>query len=289
MPEVGRAVRLIIISGVSGGGKGVVLRAFEDLSFHCVDNPPLTLLPGLSKELASRGIERAAVVIDARNAVSDFSSVAEVIASLREADVACEVVFLEAEDAILLKRFSETRRRHPLTSPAMSLAEALGLERRALEPLREAADLVIDSSTTNQHELRERIYERYAGGPQRGLSLMFQSFGFKRGVPPDADMVFDVRCLPNPYWRAGLRVQTGRDPGVIAFLEGESSVQAMIASIAGYLEQWVPAFEADNRAYLTVAVGCTGGHHRSVYVVERLGERFGANREGVIVRHREIG
>ncbi|MGI9332458.1 MAG: RNase adapter RapZ [Gammaproteobacteria bacterium] len=282
-------MRLILISGVSGGGKGVVLRAFEDLSYHCVDNPPLTLLPGLSQELAARGIERAAVVIDARNAISDFGSVAQVLMALREADVTCEVVFLEAEDAILLKRFSETRRRHPLTSPAISLAEALGLERRALEPLREAADLVIDSSLTNQHELRERIYERYARGPQRALSLMFQSFGFKRGVPPDADMVFDVRCLPNPYWRAGLRVQTGRDADVIAYLERQPAVTSMIGSIAAFLEQWVPAFEADNRAYLTVAVGCTGGHHRSVYVVERLGEHFGSDREGVIIRHREIG
>lgn len=281
-------MKLVVISGVSGGGKGVVLRAFEDLGYHCVDNPPLGLLPELCAELSQRSIERAAAVIDARNAVTEFGQVSSVLEQLGTEGASCEVVFLEAEDGILLKRFSETRRRHPLTSSDISLAEALVRERLALGPLREIADLVIDTSATNQHELRERIYERYARGPQRGLSLMFQSFGFKRGVPADADMVFDVRCLPNPFWRSGLRVQSGRDADVVAYLESQPAVVAMVDSIARYLHEWVPAFEADNRAYLTVAVGCTGGQHRSVYVVESLGRLFSEQREGVIVRHREI-
>lgn len=283
-------MRLIVISGLSGAGKSVAMDALEDLRYYCIDNLPVNLLPALTAELNrsdQSAYQRAAVAIDARNPAPALLALPDIIRGLRADGLVDELVFLEAQNDSLVRRFSETRRKHPLTADNISLAEAISRERALLAPLRLEADICIDTSRTHLHELRELVRQRVDRRPLRQLSILFQSFGYKHGVPPDADMVFDVRCLPNPYWKPHLRPLTGRDPEVKAFLEAEPLVQEMFETLRRFLERWIPQFEAENRAYMTVSIGCTGGRHRSVYLCERLREHFQQCRPAVLVRHRE--
>jgi UPF0042 nucleotide-binding protein len=283
-------VKLIVISGLSGAGKSIALNVLEDLGYYCVDNLPLGLLEAFASELAAARPtpERVAAGIDARNLGAAFDRFPDIKTAIQNQGVDCEVVFLEADDNAITKRFSETRRKHPLTAANVALPEAIQRERTLLEPVRDLADSCIDTSHTQYHELRELIRERVDRRPPETMSLQFLSFGYKHGIPLDADFVFDVRSLPNPYWEAGLRQLNGRDEKVIAFLDSQPVVSAKLESMREFLAQWISAFENDNRAYLTVAVGCTGGNHRSVYVVERLAEQFRAGRSGILVRHRDI-
>ena len=267
------------------------MSSLADLDYYCVDNLPLALLPALTEELQrqqSAGCDHVAVAIDARNTGTEFSRFSDIIGQVRDIGADCQLVFLEAEDDVLIKRFSETRRKHPLTASDLSLGEAIAVERELLEPVRRQAHICIDTTNTHLHQLRDLIRQRVDVRPQGSLTVLFESFGFKHGVPLDADMVFDVRCLPNPYWEPTLREFSGLDAPVQAYLQAKPPVEAMIESLRSFLVTWVPAFEAENRNYLTIAVGCTGGHHRSVYVVERLGEYFSDLRDPVLVRHREL-
>jgi len=283
-------VKLIVISGLSGAGKSIALNVLEDLGYYCVDNLPLGLLEAFASELsAARPTpERVAAVIDARNLSIAFDRFPDIKAAIQHQGVDCEVVFLEADDNAITKRFSETRRKHPLTAANVALLEAIQRERVLLKPVRDLADSCIDTSHTQYHELRELIRQRVDRRPLETMSLQFLSFGYKHGIPLDSDFVFDVRSLPNPYWEVGLRQLNGRDEKVIAFLNSQPVVSAMLESLKDFLSKWIPAFESDNRAYLTVAVGCTGGNHRSVYVVERLASEFREGRNGVLVRHRDV-
>lgn len=284
--------RLIVVTGLSGGGKTVVLNALEDLGYYCIDNLPIGLLPEFirqSRENDQTLYRRVAIGIDARNPADALSRFPDHLRNLGSGNFTAELLFVEANDETLIKRFSETRRKHPLSSDGVSLSDAIGRERQLLGTLSERADLRIDTSHTYVHQLRDFVRERVARRAVGTLSLQFVSFGFKHGIPPDADFVFDVRCLPNPYWDAQLRDHSGRDPGVIEFLGRAPVVGEMVADIGVFLDAWVPRFVAENRSYLTVAVGCTGGHHRSVYVVDRLAARFGVpGRKTVAVTHRDI-
>lgn len=281
-------MHLVIISGRSGSGKSSALHLLEDEGYYCIDNLPVSLLPHLVGALSDSGPPQwVAVCIDARNASKDLSRFGELLAALPE-DVRTDILYLDADDHTLIKRFSETRRRHPLSDQNTALAEAIAREKRLLEPLAMQAGLVLDTSAMNVHELRTAIRQRLVGNRATGLSLLFQSFGFKRGIPVDADFVFDLRALPNPHWDPTLRSLSGRDPAVMAFLDRESDVDAMYNDVSAFLERWLPEFEANNRSYITVALGCTGGQHRSVYMAERLGRHFAKQFKNIQVRHREL-
>ena len=283
-------MKLFIISGLSGSGKSTVLHVLEDIGFFCIDNLPISLLSNFAAQMVStpeRFYEYAAVGIDARNRSEDLKRFPAILAGLRTANLSCEVVFLDADDNILIKRFSETRRKHPLSQGNVSLAEAINLERQLLDPLSHEADLYLETSHTNLHQLRDIIKERLTKSDNKSLSLLFMSFGFKHGVPADADYIFDVRCLPNPYWEARLREYTGRDKPVMEFLEKHDAVTEMHDDIKNFAEKWIPRIKAADRTYLTIAIGCTGGHHRSVYLIEKLSQHF-AKQYDLIVRHREL-
>jgi len=281
-------VRIIILSGLSGSGKSVALHMLEDLGFYCIDNIPAALLkPFISHTVRSPAptYERTAVGLDARNTAAEIATVPQLIDELRRSGIHCEVIFLVTSDEELLRRFAETRRKHPMSSHSVGLREAMALERQLLEPIVYAADLVIDTSKMGVHSLREIIHQRVEQRAVGRLSITFESFGFKHGIPGDADFVFDARSLPNPYWEPGLRNLTGRDPEVIRFLEQQTNVAALIADIARFISARIPEYQGSNRGYLTVAVGCTGGQHRSVYIVDRLAEQFARTYANVTVRH----
>lgn len=283
--------RLIIVSGLSGSGKTVALHTLEDSGCYCIDNLPVTMLSAFGKHVT--GLEPAtvnhyAVGVDARNRMTDLEAFAGILAELETVTgTRPEILFLTADDDTLIKRFSETRRRHPLSTGDIPLADAIDRERRLLVPIQSRADLVIDTTATTLHQLRELVRERLIGH-SRDLSLLFQSFGFKHGVPSDADFVFDVRVLPNPHWEPHLRPLTGLDPTVGEYLSSHAEVETMFADIRDYLERWIPAFKRENRSYLTVAIGCTGGQHRSVYLSNRLANHFRDDTQDVSVRHREL-
>jgi UPF0042 nucleotide-binding protein len=283
--------KLVVVTGLSGSGKSIALDALEDAGFYCIDNLPVSLFHTFADEVLAESsplYRRAAVGIDARNQANDLNQVIPRIARLRSRGIPCEIVFLDAQQDVLIRRFSETRRRHPLTADQRSLEQAIALERQLLEPLLNAADLRVDTTRTTLHELRALIRERVAEHPQGQLSIVLESFGFKHGVPGNADYVFDLRCLPNPHWRADLRPFTGKDAPVADFLAADERVGRMFDHIADFLDAWIPCFQAENRAYLTVAVGCTGGQHRSVYFVERLGRDLRERGHETLVRHREL-
>jgi len=285
-------MRLIVISGLSGSGKSVALHMLEDLDYYCIDNLPAGLLPTFVEHTVHSGeptYSLTAVGVDARNRPKDVASVPQLVAELRRDGLHCDVVFLRADDEVLLKRYSETRRRHPLSRTGASLAEAIATERRLLEPIADAADLVIDTSNSSVHELRELVRQRLGERPERRLSILFESFAYRHGLPGDADFVFDVRSLPNPYWEPGLSRLTGRDHAVVEFLEKHASVQHMLQDITRFLERWIPELQQTNRSYLTVAIGCTGGQHRSVYLVERLAAHFAGKHAHVLTRHQALG
>lgn len=283
-------MRLIIVSGRSGSGKSTALNVLEDNDFYCIDNLPAMLLP----ELAERSLlvaelvhPQIAVSIDARNAPNQLERFPELLAGLRERHIVCDVLYLDADDETLLKRFSETRRRHPLTNDSRSLAEAIRDEKVLLAPITDLADLTIDTSHLNLYQLRDSIKLRLLDKPEPGTAFLIESFGFKRGVPVDADVVFDIRCLPNPYWKPDLRAYCGLDQPIIDYLNEQTDVEEMYADIYTYLAKWLPRFAASNRAYVTVAIGCTGGQHRSVYMAQRLGEALRQELSNVQIRHRD--
>ncbi|HSG87712.1 MAG TPA: RNase adapter RapZ [Pseudomonadales bacterium] len=288
-------MKLVVVSGRSGSGKSTALHALEDLGYQCIDNLPVSLLPALVATASSgRADLPFAVSIDARNLPQELDRFPEILESLQTADPGSgrvpqiEILYLDAEPTTLVRRFSETRRRHPLTSPSVHLREALEAESDLLEGIANLADLRLDTTTLTLHALRDEIRERVADRGGSRMSLMFRSFGFRNGVPVDADMVFDVRCLPNPHWVAELRPLTGRDDAVAAWLGASEDVAAMEADIGGFLDNWLPAFVRSNRSYVTVAIGCTGGQHRSVYLAERLARHFALGEADVLVRHREL-
>ena len=281
-------MQLVVISGRSGSGKSTALNALEDHGFNCIDNFPVRLLEALVD--AADGNERLAICVDARNTRADLERLPTVLLSLGRARPAmdCRIVYLDARSPTLVMRFSETRRRHPLTDAGRDLREAIDLERGLLADIAGLADLTIDTTTLSAAQLVEVVKDRVAGENDDALSLLFRSFAYKSGVPVDADFVFDVRCLPNPYWRAEFRDLSGLDEPVREYLDGEGEVAALCRDIRGFLDGWIPKFEAGNRRYLSVAVGCTGGRHRSVYVVERLAAHFRRSSAMVLVRHREL-
>ncbi|MEO6926781.1 MAG: RNase adapter RapZ [Rhodanobacter sp.] len=284
------AIRLIVLTGLSGGGKTVALRALEDLEFYCVDNLPGSLLPHLVQSVLqdrSSRRRRIAVGMDVRNRGEDFSHLPSVLSELAAAGVQVHLIFLDCRDDVLIKRYSETRRRHPLALRGVSLADAIAAERRLLRPLMAIAEKVIDSSDLNVHQLRRLVATGYAQATE-GLTLMFQSFAFRRGLPLDADFVFDARCLPNPHWQPHLRPLSGKDAPVREYLDAEPLVEEYFRDTAGWLDNWIPRFEQDDRSYLTISIGCTGGRHRSVYLVEKLAAHYRSQREGVLTFHREL-
>lgn len=282
---------LYIISGLSGSGKTVALHTLEDAGFYCIDNLPISLLGHLGDYLqrVPAGTRRQfAVGVDARSQPEDLQHFGSTLDGLRGQGLEPKIVFFTAQESTLIRRFSETRRRHPLSRSGVSLAEAIHQEWERLSLIQGEADLVIDTSTSNVHQLRDLVRKRLTESPP-GLSILVQSFGYKHGIPVDADFVFDVRCLPNPHWEPGLRQHTGKDDEVIAYLQQSDDVGLMEDQIRGFLEQWIPAFERENRSYLTVAIGCTGGQHRSVYLAEQLAAHFRSLRgEQVKLRHREL-
>ncbi len=282
---------MVLITGLSGSGKSIALEVLEDSGYYCIDNLPVSLFEALARDITTnpaKARDLTAVGIDARSPGSELDHLPGVIKRLRDHGLDCEVVFLDADDAILIQRFSETRRRHPLTDEDHTLDQAIALERETLAPLHELARLKIDTTRTTLHELRSLIRARVAQRESGELSVMLQSFGFKHGVPRNADFVFDARCLPNPHWQPALRPHTGRDQPVIDFLGGDLKVVGMLSHIDDFLTHWIPCFEAEGRSYLTIAVGCTGGQHRSVYLVEQLQKRFEHQGRRVVVNHREL-
>ncbi len=283
--------RFIIISGLSGAGKTVALHALEDMGFYGVDNLPLSLLPNLAEELNSKnwlGEMQAAAVIDARSPGGDLRKFPDLLDSIQSKGFRIQVLFLEADRDALLIRFSETRRRHPLSEQDRPLSEALDREISMLQPIRDHADLVMDTTSTNVHELVDVLHERVGGMSKARMSVTVQSFGFKYGAPRDADMLFDARCLPNPYWQPELRGLTGLDGKVSEYLRSKPEVVEMLTSLKQFLSPWIPRFEQENRAYLSIAIGCTGGQHRSVFLAQALAEQFKKEYPELIVRHREL-
>jgi UPF0042 nucleotide-binding protein len=280
-------IKLLIISGVSGSGKSIALHALEDQGYYCIDNLPIDLLPAFAQKMRwSANQIHAAIGIDARNLSQELKQFPQILEKIESAGAYCHIIFLDASDATLLKRFSETRRKHPLSN--VPLIEAIHLERELLEAIAEEADLRIDTTCTTVHQLRDLISERVGDGARTGMSLLFQSFGYKHGIPLDADFVFDVRCLPNPHWEPHLRLLSGRDQEVISYLERHETVAQMRQDLIIFLKYWLQQFRNTNRSYLTVAIGCTGGQHRSVYLAEQLTAHFHSIHNQVLCRHREL-
>ncbi len=279
-------MQFVLISGLSGSGKSIALNVLEDAGYFCVDNLPAALLSGLAGHLMREGHERVAVAIDMRGG-SGIAALPPQLKQLAANRIDVRIIFLDARDDVLIQRFSETRRRHPLADANTTLAEAIASERLALETLHGLGHH-IDTSNLRPNALRGMVRDFIALEMDgHGLMLLFESFGFKHGLPLDADLVFDVRCLPNPHYDSELRPLTGRDGPVIAFLEGQPEVLKMCEDIRRFLADWLPAYVRDNRSYLTVALGCTGGQHRSVWFAEKLAAHF-RNQARVLVRHRAL-
>jgi len=283
-------MQLIVISGRSGSGKSTALDQLEDEGYYCIDNLPIALLPALVTEANREDFDHlmgAAVCIDARNALRNLGNFEAILNSLPP-DIDTKVLFLDAEENVLIKRFSETRRRHPLTDDATPLAEALKRERRLLETISDAATLTLDTSQLTIYELRDAIRQRLIGKSGSRMAILFQSFGFKRGIPMDADLVFDVRMLPNPHWVKELRLHTGLDADVARFLEAQELTGELFDDLCHYLDKWLPRYRQSNRSYMTVALGCTGGRHRSVYLADRLYNHYRNQYPELHIRHREL-
>lgn len=275
--------QLIIVTGLSGSGKSIALRALEDSGYYCIDNLPATMLPNISEHLNTENQDRVAISIDSRSAA--IETLPAHIKQLKSQNIDTQVLFLESNVETLVKRFSETRRKHPLSKDTTTLAESIAYERDLLGNLGSLGH-VIDTSHLSANTLRGWVKE-VVSSEHAGLTLLFTSFGFKHGIPLDADFVFDVRCLPNPHYDPLLRDLTGQDEKVRAFLEDHTAVHDMLNDIRIYVEKWLPCFVMDNRGYLTVAIGCTGGQHRSVYFVEQLSQYF-KSQQKVLTRHREL-
>ena len=283
-------MKLTIISGRSGSGKSTVLHILEDRGYYCIDNLPASLLHSLANRVftGETDIPNVAVSIDARNISADLEQVPNIVNDLKSKNLPTEIIFLDANSQTLMKRFNETRRKHPLSDERIGLKEASDKESELLEPISAMANLSIDTGKMSLNQLRDSIKDRLVKNKEAGLALLFQSFGYKNGVPVDADIIYDVRCLPNPYWDNSLRALTGLDDGVIKFLNSENEVQEMYSDISQFLQKWLPKFEGNNRSYITVAIGCTGGQHRSVYLCEKFANEFVESIRNVQVRHREL-
>lgn len=279
--------RLIFVSGLSGAGKSVVLHTLEDLDFYCIDNFPIGLLDKLSEQIGQYP-RLIAIGINARSQEDKIPELAESINRFKHSNVVAELIFLEADNDVLTKRYSETRRKHPFSTSLNSLHDAIESEQKLLNPLADIADLKIDTSHTTVHDLRKIIHERVSGRKSATLSIQLISFGYKNGTPRDADIIFDVRCLPNPHWIPDLRVYTGKEKPVIDYLRQQPLVQKMSDQLSTFLTEWIPLFEAENRSYLTIAIGCTGGRHRSVYLIDQLADKIHTSGRQVIVRHRDV-
>ncbi|MDR1076961.1 MAG: RNase adapter RapZ [Xanthomonadaceae bacterium] len=283
---------LIIISGLSGSGKSIALKTFEDLDYYCVDNLPVEFLPDFIRSMIrdERLPERLAIGIDARSRHSDLSQLKQWRSLVAELGIDAKLLFFDANDRTLLRRFADTRRRHPLSRLGLSLPEAIRRERELTQTLREEADTVVDTSDFNIHQLRRWIVTEFAFSQDKPLSLLFESFAYRNGVPADADFVFDARVLPNPHWNPGLRPLTGRDTGVRDYLDQQPDVIQYVSQITSLLDTWLPRLRGDTRSYVTIAFGCTGGKHRSVYLAERLARHV--RKQGwqeVATFHRELG
>jgi len=284
-------MKLLIVSALSGSGKSIALDTLEDCGYYCIDNLPVTLLQDFINHVMladKKTYAKTAIGIDARNQSESLTNFSESLDLIRNKGIACEIIFMQAEEATLLKRYSETRRKHPLTNYYIPLKEALKIEKEMLTPIARHANVVIDTSRTHYHQLRELIRDQFGERDFKHISLQFQSFGYKHGIPLDADFVFDARSLPNPYWIPELRALTGKDQPVIDFLKEQPLVGEFFQDITAFLIRWIPRFEAEGRSYLTVAIGCTGGQHRSVYLVDSLIKQFKSPIVNVIVRHREL-
>ncbi len=279
-------MRIIIVTGRSGSGKSITLHLLEDLGYYCIDNLPASLLQALTDHVQKTS-QNIAIGIDARNPITDLEGLQHWIESFKKAGFSCEILYLDASDDVLIKRFNETRRRHPLSSENRSLQEAIAYEKKLLDPLAHLADLVIDTSLHSQHQLRDIISHRIAPKGMH-LSLLIQSFGFKFGVPVDSDFVFDVRLLPNPYWHSELRPYSGLDEPIQTFLSTKPETEPLLLDIEQFLSHWLPKFENNNRSYMTISIGCTGGQHRSVYIAKMLYERLKQKHGTVLLRHREM-
>ena len=286
-------MRIIIVSGLSGSGKSVALNTLEDEGFYCVDNLPGVMLPALVDTITNskdRNVSKLAVGIDARGESESIRNFLDIVANLKQSrEVDVEVLFLDTNRNTLIRRFSETRRKHPLSSTDTPLMTAIRHETAMLTGIRDHADLVIDTSVLNLHQLRELITSQLVRKESSGPALLFQSFGFKHGIPAITDFIFDVRCLPNPYWETNLRALSGLEQPVVQFLEEYDSVGKMYEDIRAFIETWYPVFSQENRAYLTVSIGCTGGRHRSVYLANRLTAHFRQETGNVSARHRDMG
>lgn len=284
-------MRLVVISGHSGSGKTSALNVLEDVGFTCVDNLPSSLLPELIHQIREDTNDpklQLAVGIDARNLMGDLTKIPKILSAIENSGIQVDVIFLKAKRIDLLRRYSETRRKHPLSNDEIGLKEAIDLEEKLIAPIAQVASLTIDTSGLTLHQLRDLVKNTIVPNNEQQMTILFESFGFKQRIPNGSDFVFDVRCLPNPYWKADLRTQTGNDSGVITFLESQVDVASMLADIIGYLTRWIPKFQANNRSYLTVSIGCTGGQHRSVYIANRLHEHFSEKYNFVQIIHKEL-
>ena len=284
-------MRLVIVSGLSGSGKSVALRTLEDAGYYCIDNLPLGMLPEVIEAMCtakSTYYDPVAIAIDARSGIENSDRFDQIITQLRGGMDQLNVLFLTADTKRLLKRFSETRRKHPLSRQGLPLADAIQQEKKLLEYILANADIAIDSSELNVHELRQAINDRLLIHSGSEMGILIQSFGYKSGVPADTDFVFDVRCLPNPHWENDLKPLTGRDMAIVKFLQSYPEVEQMFKSISAFLDQWILCFERENRSYLTISIGCTGGRHRSVYLAERIAHSLNQTRQQVSIRHRDL-
>ena len=283
-------MKLVIISGRSGSGKSTALNVLEDLGYYCIDNLPVGLLPSLIQQpISEQSADTMAVSIDARNIPKDLANFSDIINNIDTSQCQLEIIYLDADPDTLLTRFSATRRKHPLTGPDIPLMEAINREGDVLQHIADMADLTLDTTHLSMHELRSMIKNRVVQKRGNEMSLLFESFGFKHGIPKNSDLVFDVRCLPNPYWDPQLRKYSGQDLPVIDFLKDEKSVKDMFKYIDEFLIRWLPEFQENNRTYMTVSIGCTGGQHRSVFMAEQLFAHYQNQYENVQLRHRELG
>ena len=284
-------MKLIIVSGLSGSGKTVALHTLEDAGYYCIDNLPVGMLSDLLDNMVATTPELydlVAIAIDARSGIDNTGQFDEMLKHIRQHPLQVEILYLTSDIPRLIKRFSETRRMHPLSQRGLPLVDAIHREKELLENVYANADLSIDSSNLNVHELRQTIISRLLPDSMSEMGILFQSFGFKHGIPADTDFVFDVRCLPNPHWEQHLKPLTGRDPEVIEYLQNYPQVDEMFTSIFEFLHSWIPRFEIENRSYMTVSIGCTGGQHRSVYLAEKVAAEMQLQRGHISIRHRDI-
>lgn len=280
-------MQILIISGRSGSGKSVVLQALEDLEYYCVDNLPPALLPHLLQQLEGT-LNYIAISLDARNLHNNTTDLDPLLKTIKEKH-GCSIIFLDADENTLIKRYKETRRKHPLTSKQVSLKEALEAEMSILKPIKDIADLKIKTDELTAAQLRQLVFDFIHHNKKSApFSILLESFGFKFGVPLEADFIFDVRCLPNPYWDKLLRDKTGLDPEVAQFIEEHPLCLEMYADVQQFIDKWIPAYQAEKRHYLTIAIGCTGGHHRSVYFINKLSKFLISKNYQVTVRHRDL-